>query len=167
MTHRAQKRANPSPSVSVTRPLTARCSHTLTPPPGHRTSTRSTRFRAKSEMQAGSEMALVSASAVDLVDLRQVAGDDSDPGSDSVAIGLHAAKPDLEPVVSGSPFHCGESSAGRRELRITTSMRPSLSRSSNATPRPVSSTRIPSPLASDTLTNFPLPVFRRRMGRAM
>ena len=54
---------------------------------------------AQAEVQPRTPVALVAAAAVDFVDLHQVAGDDADPGSDAVAVGLDAAEPDLQPVV--------------------------------------------------------------------
>jgi hypothetical protein len=56
---------------------------------------------AQSEVEARAVVALVASAGVDLGDLGQLAGHDFHVGSHAVAIGLHSAEPDLEPMVSG------------------------------------------------------------------
>ena len=60
--------------------------------------------RAQSEMQPRSEVALVTAAAVDFGDLDQLARRDAHPGTYAVAVGLDAAQAQLEPVVGGRRF---------------------------------------------------------------
>jgi len=55
---------------------------------------------AEAEVQPRAVMALVSAAAMDLVDLRQVAGNDFHPGPDAVTVGPCAAQTDFSPVVA-------------------------------------------------------------------
>src|SRR5262245_53339463 len=53
---------------------------------------------AQAEMEPLSKVALITAPAVDLVDLHQVTGRDLHPRADAVAIGFRATKLDLNPM---------------------------------------------------------------------
>ena len=54
---------------------------------------------AQTKMQGRSMMALVTAAAVDFIDLDEVTAHHLDPCPDAVFIGLYAIKADLDPVV--------------------------------------------------------------------
>ncbi len=59
---------------------------------------------AESEVEPCAEVALVTSAAVDFRDLYAIAGDNSDPRADAVAVGLTTFEPNLDPRAGSGTF---------------------------------------------------------------